>query len=39
MIDIFQKKERHIYAKSFGQTDNITSMREFGPQDQDDLLN
>ena len=41
MLDVFMKRERHVYLKSFdGQLDPRMrpNIREFGPKSEDDLL-
>ena len=39
MIDVLFKRERHILFQSFQQDDEMPSMRDFGPQDRDELMN
>ena len=36
MLDVFMRRERHIYVKPV-QDDSRPSLREFGPQSEDDM--
>ena len=38
MIDLFKRRERHIYLKPMSENDSAPIMREFGPQNEDHLL-
>jgi hypothetical protein len=38
MIDLFKRRERHIYLKPMSESDTAPIMREFGPQNEDHLL-
>ena len=38
MIDIFMKRERHIFIKSLDEDQERPNLRDFGPQDEEDLI-
>eukprot|EP00347_Sterkiella_histriomuscorum_P022045 403331879 len=38
MIDVFLNRERHIYLKALNEQESLPSLREFGPQDQEDII-
>ena len=37
MLDVFQRRERHIYVKPIEEVDARPSLRELGPQNEDDM--
>lgn len=39
MIDVFMRRERHIYLKSLQNSEERPSLRDFGPQTEEDLMN
>ena len=37
MLDVFMRRERHIYVKPVKDANARPSLREFGPQNEDDM--
>ena len=38
ILDVFNKRERHIFAKKLAPAERLPSLRHFGPQDDEDLM-
>ncbi|CDW82063.1 UNKNOWN [Stylonychia lemnae] len=38
MLDVFNNRERHVFLKALTESETLPSLREFGPQDQDDII-
>jgi hypothetical protein len=38
MIDVFMRRERHVYMKKLDLEEKRQSTRDFGPQNEDDLI-
>ena len=38
MIDVFMRRERHLYVDQVTHKKGLVSLREFGPRSEDDLL-
>lgn len=38
MIDVFMRRERHLYVEPLPKKKGMISLRDFGPRSEDDLL-